>query len=268
MEFRLSTVSRRTPKLDLNGRGFGVVARFVLVYYKRLLRSCCIINPLETSVDTNREEAPLLIAQSGPLKGQRWTLEKSLVIGRDAACEIAVPDRMVSRFHARLIPGPLGVTLEDMGSKNGTHCNGNPVSGSIMLKDGDLVQIALAQEFIYLTSDATMPLTDYVEQPGRLRLDLRSRQVWVNERLIDPPLSALQFHVLQVLYENQGQVMDRHALVGKAWGEEEAVGVSDQALDALLRRLRDRIAEIDKSQPYIVTVRGHGIKFENPPIDE
>lgn len=219
-------------------------------------------------MDGNREEAPLLIAQSGPLKGQRWMLEKTLVVGRDATCEIIVADRMVSRFHARITPGPLGVVLEDLGSKNGTHCNGTAVSGQMVLQDGDMVQIALAQEFIYLTSDATVPLSDFIEHPGRLRLDTRSRQVWVNEQPIEPPLSALQFHVLHVLYENQGQVLARQTLVSDAWGEEQAVGVSDQALDALLRRLRDRIAEIDPAHAYIVTVRGHGIRLENPPIDE
>ncbi len=74
----------------------------------------------------------------------------------------------------------------------------------------------------------------------------------MDNQLIDPPLSALQFHVLQVLTDHQGQVVDRHQLVSEAWGEEEAVGVSDQALDALLRRLRDRIATIDPAHTYIV----------------
>ena len=87
----------------------------------------------------------------------------------------------------------------------------------------------------------------------------------MDDRLIDPPLSALQFHVLRVLYENQGQVVDRQQLVTNVWGEEQAVGVSDQALDALLRRLRDRIAaQSIREHPYIITVRGHGIRLENP----
>jgi DNA-binding response OmpR family regulator len=55
--------------------------------------------------------------------------------------------------------------------------------------------------------------------------------------------------------------------VTDAWGEEQAIGVSDQALDALLRRLRDRIAAIDPAHPYIITVRGHGIRMENPPVE-
>lgn len=219
-------------------------------------------------MEGNLEEAPLLIGQTGPLKGERWILNKILTIGREATCEVVIPDRQVSRFHARLTPTIEGIVLEDLGSKNGVHRNGTPVIGQVTLQDGDTVQIALAQQFLYLTSDATVPLSDYEDDSGRLRLDLRSRSVWVNNRVIDPPLSALQFHVLRVLSDHQGQVVDRHQLVSEAWGEEEAVGVSDQALDALLRRLRDRITAIDPTHPYIVTVRGHGVRLNNPPAVE
>jgi DNA-binding response OmpR family regulator len=41
-------------------------------------------------------------------------------------------------------------------------------------------------------------------------------------------------------------------------------GVSDQALGALIRRLRDRYA-LDPTHQYIDTVRGHGIRLDNPP---
>ena len=216
-------------------------------------------------MDRNLEEAPLLIGQTGPLKGERWVLNKTLTIGRELTCEVVIPDRQVSHFHARLTPTVEGIVLEDLGSKNGVHRNGTPVVGQVTLRDGDTVQIALAQQFLYLTSDATVPLSDFEENSVSLRLDLRSRRVWVDNQVIDPPLSALQFHVLRVLADHQGQVVDRHQLVSEVWGEEEAVGVSDQALDALLRRLRDRIAAINPEHTFIVTVRGHGIRMDNPP---
>ena len=219
-------------------------------------------------MDRNLEEAPLLIGQTGPLKGERWVLNKVLTIGRESTCEVVIPDRQVSHFHARLTPTLEGIILVDLGSKIGVHRNGTPVVGQVTLQDGDTVQIALAQQFIYLTSDATVPLPDFNDSSGRLRLDLRSHRVWVDSQLIDPPLSALQFQVLRVLIDRQGQVVNRHQLVSEVWGEEEAVGVSDQALDALLRRLRDRIAGIDPIHSYIVTIRGHGIRLDNPPSVE
>jgi len=212
------------------------------------------------------DEYPLLIGQSGLVKGQRWILNKPLLIGRETTCEVVISDRQVSRFHARVIPTPEGVILEDMGSKNGTHCNGNPIASPIRLQDGDLVQIALVGQFIFVTSDATIPLVDSTERPGCLRIDIRARSVWINQQQVEPPLSALQFHILHVLYENQGQVVGRQELITSAWGDEQAVGVSDQALDALIRRLRDRLAELDPVHAYIVTIRGHGLRLDNPPM--
>ncbi len=94
------------------------------------------------------EEAPLLIGQTGPLKGERWVLNKTLTIGRETTCEVVIPDRQVSRFHARLTPTVEGIVLEDLGSKNGVHRNGVPVVGQVTLQDGDMVQIALAQQFL------------------------------------------------------------------------------------------------------------------------
>ena len=81
---------------------------------------------------------------------------------------------------------------------------------------------------------------------------------------INPPLSVAQFSMLELLYENNGQVVSRHDLIRAVWGEEQAYDVSNQALDALVRRLRDRLAELDDHQ-FIATVRGHGLRLDNPP---
>ena len=214
----------------------------------------------------HEEEYPILVAQDGPLKGQRWALSHTLMVGRDPTCEITVLDRQVSRFHARITPTQEGVTIEDLGSKNGTNHNGTELTGPVMLQDGDLLGIALAQQFLFLTSDATMPLIEGHMRPGRLLMDQKSRQVWVNQQQVTPPLSAQQFKLLWMLYENHGKVISRTDLVPVVWGEDQMAGVSDQALDALIRRLRDRIAALDPSHQYIDTVRGHGIRLDNPPV--
>lgn len=210
------------------------------------------------------EEYPMLVAQEGPLSDQRWPLARTVVLGRDSTCDIVIPDRQVSRYHARITPTKEGMILEDLGSKNGTHCNGAPLSAPLVLQDGDIVQIALAQKFQYLTSDATVPLTDGPTRSGRLMVDASSRRVWINQQQLVPPLSAQQFKLLWVLYENQGQVISRADLISAVWGEEQSAGVSDQALDALIRRLRDRLASLDPTHQFIDTVRGHGVRLDNP----
>ena len=212
------------------------------------------------------EEFPMLVAQEGPLKGQRWAVDHTLMVGREATCDVVISDRQVSRLHARFTPSPEGVILEDLGSKNGTHHNGNPLSAPVMLQDGDAVQISFVQEFLFFTSDATVPLTEGMGKPGRLVMELKSRRVWVNQLLLGPPLSAQQFKLLWLLYENPGQVISRSDLVSEVWGEDQAAGVSDQALDALIRRLRDRLNAMDAEHQYIDTVRGHGVRLDNPPV--
>jgi len=208
----------------------------------------------------------MLVAQEGPLSDQRWPLARTVVLGRDSTCDIVIPDRQVSRYHARITPTQEGMILEDLGSKNGTHCNGTPLTTPLVLQDGDMVQIALAQKFQFLTSDATVPLTEGASRNGRLMMDARSRRVWINQQQLVPPLSAQQYKLLWLLYENQGQVISRVDMIAEVWGEEQSAGVSDQALDALIRRLRDRLAALDPAHQYIDTVRGHGVRLDNPAV--
>jgi DNA-binding winged helix-turn-helix (wHTH) protein len=212
-----------------------------------------------------QEDYPLLVAQDGPLKGQRWQLNKTLMLGREPSCDVVIADRQISRYHARLTPTPEGVILEDLGSKNGTHHNGTSLTAPVVLQDGDLLSIAMAQQFLFLISDATTPLVEGSFASGRLMMDLKSRRVWVNHQQLVPPLSAQQFKLLWLLYKNNGEVVSRPDLVAEVWGTEQAAGVSDQALDALIRRLRDRLATLDATHQYIDTVRGHGIRLDNPP---
>jgi hypothetical protein len=221
-------------------------------------------------VETN-EDIPILVAHTGPLNGQRWPLKDDVLIGRDEDCNIVIPSRQVSRRHAIFSHTKEGISLEDLESKNGTYCNGKLIDRQVVLQDGDLVQIALAQQFLFVSSDATMPLeAEQAEllfgDQRRLRLEKRSRRVWIGKNEVLPPLSVSQFSLLELLYSKQGRVVERKEMIENVWGEEDAVGVSEQALDALVRRLRDRLAAVDPTHSYIVTIRGHGLRLDNPII--
>lgn len=220
---------------------------------------------------TLAKDTPFLIAQTGPAAGQQWSLDKPvLVLGRDAECDIVIPDRQVSRQHVRLIRTEAGVEAEDLASKNGTHLNNAPLTGRARLQDGDVLQVALVARLLFVASDATMPLTlattpeGHLVSVGRLRLEGASRRVWLAGREILPPLSAPQFRFLELLHQHPGQVCDRDMVVQAVWPEAVGAGVSEQAIDALVRRLRDRLAELDSETQYIITVRGHGFRLDNP----
>ena len=215
-------------------------------------------------------DLPVLIGQAGPLNGEIWGIRESLVIGRDASCDVVVPERQVSRFHARLNRNENGVILEDLASKNGTYVNGTRIVDPEYIQDGDVIQIALVQSMVFLSSDATMPM-EYdspipnldLAQKRRLRLESQSHRVWIKNEEVLPPLSLPQFKLLETLYEKQNQIVSRGKLVDSIWSSEDAVGVTEQALDALVRRLRERLADVDPTHDYIITVRGHGLRLDN-----
>lgn len=217
-------------------------------------------------------EYPVLVGLQGPLEGRRWIIKEQVEIGRDEDCSITIEDRQVSRHHARVFITGGSCYLEDLGSKNGTYLTGELIRETIRLSDGDLIQVALIQKFAFYSSDATMPISDLDQSlfrsVGSLQLDERSRRVWVRGNEISPPLSAAQFRLLHCLYEQVGKVVSRDELIKRIWEEDESAGVSEQALDALIRRLRDRLMELDVSHQYIVTVRGHGTRLDNPPFHE
>ncbi len=210
-------------------------------------------------------EDAVLIANNGPLNGQQWIIEGTLVIGRDAECDIVIPDRQVSRQHARITKSINGVILEDLGSKNGTFLNNQALSEPVKLIEADEIAIALIQTFLFLSSDATMPLSDLppeLSQVFRLRLDESARRVWVRGVELVPPLSNQQFVLLAYLYARPGEVVSREELIQAVW-EDDTRWVSEQAFDALVRRLRERLNQLDLDYDYIVTVRGHGLRFQN-----
>jgi len=223
--------------------------------------------PTETNIQNvtskGRENA-MLVLQRGAEAGRRWPLShtQTLVIGRSEDCDIPLPDRQVSRTHARIMWTGDGYQLEDLGSKNGTHLNGQALTKPMPLHDGDEIQIALRFKLAFVDAGATAPLTFENENQG-MRLDPETRQIWLNGALVDPPLSLHQYRLLEALWNAGGGVVTREQIVNAVWPEASGEGVSEQAIDALVRRLRERIAEIDDSFRYVVTVRGHGFRLEN-----
>ena len=63
------------------------------------------------------------------------------LIGRDAACAVRVDLLGISRRHARIVVSGLDATIEDLGSKNGTMLDGEPLARVTALREGDQIQV-------------------------------------------------------------------------------------------------------------------------------
>lgn len=86
----------------------------------------------------------------GPSAGKEFKLPvNNFVIGRGDGCQLKPKSDMVSRRHCALTVREAKLFLEDFGSKNGTHVNGERVEGTIELKMGDEIRVG-PLEFLVL----------------------------------------------------------------------------------------------------------------------
>jgi DNA-binding response OmpR family regulator len=102
---------------------------------------------------------------------------------------------------------------------------------------------------------------------GRLNgvwIDEAAREAWVDGRKVEPRLSAAQFNLLALLYHSAGQMVMRQQIVAALWPEVAPAGVSGEAVDGLIKRLRARLRETQLKQEYIEVLRGHGVRLVQP----
>jgi pSer/pThr/pTyr-binding forkhead associated (FHA) protein len=208
------------------------------------------------------QEIAILLVQEGNSPKTQWPLAgDSIIIGRDATNSVQIDDRQVSRHHAEINRTTAGYTIRDLGSKNGTFLNGEAVFDTPQpIHNGDEISIALCAKLTFIEDEATVPVMLTQPEPV-IKIDFAAKRVWIKGREITPPLSVAQYTLLELLYQNAGNVISRDKVVEVVWSAEEAEGVSEQAIDALARRLRERITEIDPDSKLFETVRGYGFRL-------
>ncbi len=92
--------------------------------------------------DRSRGRGPqqLKILEPPARRGETFTLHDELTVGRGGGCGIVLDDTFVSQVHARVFRRDGDVWVEDLGSRNGTLVNGQPVTAAQRLRRGDTVQ--------------------------------------------------------------------------------------------------------------------------------
>ena len=92
---------------------------------------------------------------------------------------------------------------------------------------------------------------------GNVTIDLNRGVVMKNGAEIY--LSALEYRLLMVFFQNKGQLLSRDRLIDELWSVSSEF-VSDNTLNVYMKRLREKI-EDDPQNPHIIrTVRGMGYK--------
>src|SRR3954466_1562667 len=99
---------------------------------------------------------------SGKYQGGEFPLRphREIIIGRSSDLDMVLVEDMVSRKHAKITTDDAVVTIQDLGSTNGTFVNGEKVRKA-ELKDGDRILIGTSIiKMVFVEGDNTSHLTE------------------------------------------------------------------------------------------------------------
>lgn len=187
------------------------------------------------------------------------------LIGRNDPANLVIHSPRISRQHAHITRTAVGAyELVDLGSQNGTFVNGRQLDNlPHTLQDGDEIVFGGVVAFRFYDPDQTRK----GPRIGRLQgvwLDEDIKAVWVDAQLVDPPLSPAQYALLQTLYHRAGQVVSRAEIVTAVWPDADPDGISEEAIDGLIKRLRRRLRQTQPPSEYVEVIRGHGLRLIQP----
>jgi sigma-B regulation protein RsbU (phosphoserine phosphatase) len=156
--------------------------------------------------------------------GALWehqVFEDEVVIGRSSKAGLTVPDRSLSRAHARIFRLDDEWRLEDLGSRNGTFLNGTRVEGSVPIRVGDTLTlgsslIALLAAGDDLSEDSQDDLSGHtVLRPARELLDRTQLELSspTAGRTDELERAAARLHLLNAVNQALGRSIDLQELL-------------------------------------------------------
>ena len=96
---------------------------------------------IEAPTRDTRASIPVLrVIGATPVRLVVLTNGSTIEIGRDDSCGLVVSDESVSRRHAVVRTDEEGYVLEDLGSRNGTRVNGEPVTKGL-ISPGERIEV-------------------------------------------------------------------------------------------------------------------------------
>ncbi len=101
--------------------------------------------------------AALLVVRRGPDLGARFLLDQDVTVaGRHPEVDIFLDDVTVSRRHAEFLRSGTSFSVRDLGSLNGTYCDGQRIDQEFALSDGVEVQVGKFR-FTFFASRFDLP---------------------------------------------------------------------------------------------------------------
>lgn len=97
--------------------------------------------------------------------------------------------------------------------------------------------------------------------PKEIRLDKATNQIFFGDQPLTD-LTAQEFKLLNYLVANPNRVCEREEVINAVWMDAKTrEGVSDEALDQMIYRLRRKVEDEPDNPRHLTTVKGRGFRF-------
>lgn len=121
------------------------------------------------------------------------------------------------------------------------------------------ITIPLFETYLHEKTHATME-KQAIKHP--LIFDATTNEIKKGNIVISDDLTSSEFRLLRFFLQNTERVLEREEVITAVWQEAKSTaGVTDQALDQLVFRVRKKIEEDPNSPTHIQTVKGRGFRF-------
>jgi DNA-binding response OmpR family regulator len=202
------------------------------------------------------EQSAQLLGLHEDVQPAEYPLEAGVAtIGRSKMCDIVVPQKLVSRLHAKIERNGPHYLLHDAGSANGTFVNSRRIHEPYLLKNDDLIGLGSPIPLLrFLDPDPTFMPTH------RLRYDERIMRFFLDQQPLE--LTPNQFRLLSHLYQHAGDIFSREGCAQAIWGREYDPGMDAAALDEAISKLRGKLRQVDLGADIIKTRRGLGFELD------
>ena len=125
-----------------------------------------------------------------------------------------------------------------------------------LIKEDSTFSIPLFKNFVVKTDPTGNQTSIY--------FDKERKTIVKNNNPISDLLSPQAFRLLKFFIENNENVIQRDDVLAIAWPDAKlAEGISDEAIDQMIYRLRKKIEEDPRNPKHILTIKGQGWRFND-----
>ncbi len=105
-------------------------------------------------------------------------------------------------------------------------------------------------------------ISEFIDKPKKIVYDNAANIIKLGHSVLSDQLTSSEFKLLSFLLQSPDKVIDRDEIINVVWSEvKSTAGITDQAVDQLIFRLRRKIEEDPNSPAHLLTVKGRGFKF-------